>query len=544
MATVLVNSALGTALTQMLTTNDDIVPGYAPGYELCKQIYLFHPLGAKIAEKPLEIALAEAREISVPNSPESRVVEAFQTEWDRLRIDTHIENVMRQSRIYGIASLSLMEEGIAVGKPVDFPSLYRRNISFNVLDPLNTAGSLVLAQDPLAMDFQATTEVIVNGTPFHRSRSISMMNESPIFIAYTHSAYGFVGRSVYQRALFPMRSFIQTMIADDMVARKAAVLVAKMKQAGSVVNNAMLKMFGVKRAIVKEAENGNVIGISPDEDVVSLNFQNLDGPMGLVRENIIKNIASASRMPAKLLTEETFAEGFGEGSEDAKAIAHYIDGVRDEMAPLFDFMDRIVQHRAWNPEFYKTVQRDYPEYGQKPYETAFYEWKNSFGAKWPSLLKEPDSELVKVDEVKLRAVVSWVTTLLPILDAQNKARVIEWAVDNFNALKFLFDAPLVLDYGAIAEQAEKQEQQQQEQHEASLTQPQMPGMPGQGGGQRPPGQPGAGGAKPPGGGQKQVTMGSMSLGGASAHDANDPVIQFQAAVARMLEARDKHAKRG
>jgi hypothetical protein len=357
-----------------------------------------------------------------------------------------------------------------------------------------------------------------------------MLNESPIYISFTQSAFGFVGRSVYQRALYPMRSFIQTMIADDMVARKAAVLVAKMKQAGSVVNNAMLKMFGIKRSIVKEAENGNVIGISPDEDVVSLNFQNLDGPMGLVRENIIKNIASASRMPAKLLTEETFAEGFGEGSEDAKAVAHYIDGMRDEMKPLFDFFDKVCQHRAWNPEFYKTIQRDYPEYAKKTYEQAFYEWKNSFEAKWPSLLKEPDSELVKVDEVKLKAVISWVTTLLPILDPENKARVIEWATDNFNALQFLFDSPLVLDYEAIASEAEDQKKQQEQAQQQGM-------IPGQGAG----GPPGGGQRPPGGGGQPPKAAGGMnlSLGGASAHDSRDPIVQFEAAVARMLEAKGK-----
>lgn len=534
MGVPVLNSAMGSALTQMLTTNDDIVPGFSPSYELCKLIYLFHPLGAKLVEKPLEIAMAEAREISIPNSPEERVREAFEMEWDRLAADRHIENVMRQSRIYGIASVACMEEGVPVGKPLDFTKLYQRSISFNVFDPLNTSGSLVLSQDPLSMEFQHTTEISVAGQTFHRSRTSVMLNEAPIYISYTQSAFGFVGRSVYQRALFPMRSFIQTMIADDMVARKAAVLVAKMKQAGSVVNNAMLKMFGIKRALVKEAENGNVIGISPDEDVVSLNFQNLDGPMGLVRENIIKNIASAARMPAKLLTEETFAEGFGEGSEDAKAVAHYIDGVRDEMKPLFDFFDRVCQHRAWNPEFYKTIQRDYPEYRKKSYEQAFYEWKNSFGAKWPSLLKEPDSELVKVDEVKLKAVVTWVQTLLPILDPENKARLIEWATDNFNALKFLFDSPLVLDYEAIASQAEEQQEQQKQ-----LAQ-QGGGMPGQPGQQ--PGRPGGGGP-PAQGGVGGSPLKAMSLGGgASAHDSQDPVILFQEAVARMLEGKGK--KRG
>ena len=76
-----------------------------------------------------------------------------------------------------------------------------------------------------------------------------------------------------------------------------------------------------KRSIVKEAETGNVINVTPEEEIESLNMQNLEGPHVLARRNILENIASAVDMPVKLLTQESFAEGFGEGSEDAKAVA-------------------------------------------------------------------------------------------------------------------------------------------------------------------------------------------------------------------------------
>jgi hypothetical protein len=240
------------------------------------------------------------------------------------------------------------------------------------------------------------------------------------------------------------------MIADDLVARKSGVLVVKLKLAGSIIDNAMAKMFSIKRNIVKEAENNNVISIGDSENVESLNLNNLEGPLESSRKHILENIASAAGMPAKLLTEETFAAGFGEGTEDAKAIARYIDKIREQLHPLYAYFDKIVMHRAWNPEFYKTIQKDFPEYQQMSYNEAFYKWKNSLVAKWPSLLTEPDSEMVKVDEVKLRAVVAWVQVLLPELDQENKARIIEWATDNFNNLKFLFDQPLELDYDDIA----------------------------------------------------------------------------------------------
>ena len=423
-------STLGTSLQQLLTTNDDIVPGAEPSYELCKLIYTFHPLGAKLVEKPVEIAQSQPREVSVP--------------------DHHIMNVARLARVYGIASIAMVTKDTKTEEPVDFENLWKADISFNSYDPLNTAGSLVLNQNPLAMDFQHTTDIRVAGSVFHRSRSCVIMNESPIYIQYTNSAFGFVGRSVYQRSLYPLKSFLQTMIADDLVARKSGVLVAKMKQAGSIIDNAMQKMFGIKRNVVKEAENNNVISIGDQEDVMSLNLQNLEGPLNTARKHILENIAAAAGMPAKLITEESLAEGFGEGTEDAKAIARYIDRVREQLQPVYAYFDKIVMHRAWNPDFYKTIQRDFPEYAEMGYTQAFYKWKNSFVAKWPNLLTEPDSELVKVDEVKLRAVIAWVQVLLPELDQENKARIIEWATDNFNSLKFLFDQPLELDYEEIA----------------------------------------------------------------------------------------------
>jgi hypothetical protein len=525
MSKIGITGGLTTALVEMLANNDDIQPGSAPGYQLCKTIYEYHPLGAKLVEKPLEIAQSQPREISVPDSPETRVKEAFEQEWVRMGCSTHIFSIMKLARTYGVASLAVMEEGVPVGDPLNYENLYKSNLSINIYDPMNTAGSLVLNQNPMAIDFQHVTEIAVNGTAFHRSRSLTMMNEQPMYISYTASGFGFVGRSVYQRSLYPLKSFLQTTVTDDLVARKAGALVAKIKQPGSIINNAMMKLFAPKRQVVKEAENGGVISIGTEEDIESINLQNLEGPLTVARKNILENVASASGMPAKMLTEETFAEGFGEGTEDAKAVARYIDRVREQMQPLYDFFDRIVMYRAWNPNFYKIIQSEYKEYKQMPYNQAFYKWKNSFTSKWPSLLTEPDSELVKVDEVRLRAVLAWLQLMLPQSDPDNKARMIEWAVDNFNSLKFLFDTPLVLDYEELAN------------HEPE---PQMGAMQGGPPGQKPPGQnPQMGGGGGMGGkagmGGMGMTMGGM--GGRSA--ANDAIDAFEKAVDKMLEGKNR-----
>lgn len=443
-------SNIGTTLESLLMA-DEIAPGSDVGYELCKQIYLYHPLGQKMVEKPIDIAMSQPREITIPQSPETMVKEAFEREWLAIGADKHIANVMHISRMYGIGSIIYGAVGVPTDEPINPKDLAGLDLYFNALDPLNTAGSLVLSQDPNSPDFQKHAAIAVSGQPYHRSRSCTILNGSPVYINYTNSAYGFVGRSVYQRALFPLKSFVQSMITDDMVTRKAGLLIAKMKAPGSIIDNMMQKMAAVKRNLLKEAKTNNVMTIGHEESIETLNMMNADGAMTTARKNILENIASAAPMPAKILNNETFAEGFGEGTEDAKATAQYIEGVRRDMAPLYAFFDKIVQYRAWNPEFYKTVQAEFPEYKNVPYTKAFYDWVNSFKAIWPSLLTEPASEKIKVEDTKLKAIIALVEVLMPSLDPDNKALMIQWAADNFNAQKLLFEQPLELDYQALAE---------------------------------------------------------------------------------------------
>jgi hypothetical protein len=310
---------------------------------------------------------------------------------------------------------------------------------------------LVLNQDPNSPDFQKHAGIAIAGQPYHRSRSCTIMNEEPIYISYTNSAYGFVGRSVYQRALFPLKTFVQSMITDDMVTRKGGLLIAMMKQAGSIVDNMMAKFSAIKRNLLKEAETNNVLTIGPEDSIESLDLKNTEVALTTARKNVLENCAAAADMPAVMLNSETFAEGFGEGTEDAKNVVSFIDGVREEMQPLYDFFDPLVMYRAWNPQFYETIQAQFPEqYGGVSYIQAFMDWKNSFRAEWPSLLIEPESKLVEVDKVKLEAIVKVIEVMTPQMDPENKAAVMMWAADNINAQKMMFTTPLVLDAEALA----------------------------------------------------------------------------------------------
>lgn len=460
------SAGVGNAIQEILQA-DDIIPGDDVSYQLCKSLFIYHPLANKMAESPVRLAQSQERDISVPDSPEEEVIEQFNKSWEDLEFSRLILNTVTQGRIYGIASIGVLD-GDDPDKPLDLWKLWQRELKFNVFDPLNTAGSLVTSQDPNSPLFQKWGDISVAGQRYNKSRTQTFMNEESLYIAWTTSAYGYVGRSVYQRALYPMKSFLQSMITDDMVTRKAGLIVARMDQAGSIIDRVMQNMWGIKRNLLREGQTNNVISIGKDELIESINLRNVNDSMTTSRNNIIKNIATAADMPAKLLTQESFVEGFGEGTQDAYAVAQYIDRLRIEMRPIYRWADTICRYHAWNPEFYATIQRRYPEeYGNVSYEAAFYRWTASFRASWPSLIKEPPSEAVGVEDVKLKAVMAYVQVLAPMLDPENRARLVQWAIDQINVNETMFGgAQLIFDPGDLAdymaEQAEQQEQMKQQ----------------------------------------------------------------------------------
>jgi hypothetical protein len=494
-------SPLGSPLAQILMA-DNIEPGTSASYQLCKLIYAFHPLGAKLVDNPVELAQSQGRVINIPGKAEERVRKAFLDEWANLGCDRIIANTVRLARVYGLASVATMLPKEDPGKPLDFVGLPHKKMTFNTFDPLNTAGSLVLNQNPNEVDFLKPLTITVQGTSYHPTRTCIYMNEDPIYLEFTSSTWGYTGRSVYQRALFPLKSFIQSMITDDLVTKKAGVIVAKMKSPGSIINNVMQAIAGVKRQLLKEAVVGNVLNISVDESIESLNLQNIDNSMKTARKNILENIAASAGMPAKLVNSETLAVAFAEGEEDAKAIARYIDKLRVSMKPLYDYFNKICQFRAWNVEFYDIIKNSYPEdYGGKSFNEVFTEWTNRFISTWPSLLTEPDSEKIKVANVKLRSIIAMLQELLPISDPDNKAELLDWASQNFNDLKILFPTPLMLDTEKMAK---------------FKPDPMEMGMPGQ---------------KPPG--AKKSAFGSGG-GGVSAGMRNDSMEELNASVIDLI----------
>jgi hypothetical protein len=430
---------------------DYIEPGTPAGYQTCKAIFEYHPLAPKIIEKPIVLALSKPRIISMECHPKEMLIKAFQSEWDNLDATNIIRDTTFLKRVYGVSAVVYGAEGIPTDKEIDPWLLPDLNLYFNKLDPLNLAGSTVTNQNPNAPDFQKPLSYITAaGQPYHPSRSCVVFNNTPIYLAYQPSGFGFTGRSVFQRALYPLKSFVQSMVTDDLVTFKAGLLVIKQKQSGSIVNRLMQTAAGIKRSYLQQGVTGNVLSIDIDEDIESIDLNNTDTAMTTARDNIIANIAAATDVPSILLKDEALANSFAEGSQDAIAIAQYVTGLRNDMRSLFEFFDKIVMHRAWNKQFFEAVQNKYPElYAGKTYEQAFYEWKDAFTPMWDSMIEETPSELVKTEEVKLKGMTEMLRTILPVINPENRARAIQWAQDNLSEMNDMFTSSMQLDIEEI-----------------------------------------------------------------------------------------------
>ncbi|MCV5526602.1 hypothetical protein OFN18_31525, partial [Escherichia coli] len=85
---------------------------------------------------------------------------------------------------------------------------------------------------------------------------------------------------------------------------------------------------------------GEVLQIGANDSIESIDLSNLEKPLDSSRNHILENIAAAADMPAIILNSETFAQGFGEGTEDARSVAVYIDNIREWLEPLYDYFIR------------------------------------------------------------------------------------------------------------------------------------------------------------------------------------------------------------
>ena len=421
-------------------------------YELCKNLWEYHPLGGKLVEKPVNLALFKRRSYTLEDDPGNRVVTHFEDAWTRMQITQKIKNLHYTVRCYGAAAIGVGDLKNKTEEALDLWKLEESDVYISVFDPLNTAGSMVSNQDPNAPDFQAPNKVTtIQGIAWHPSRTLRLYNGSPIYLSFQNSTFGYTGRSVFQRVLFPMQSYLKTMPVNDMVAEKAGLLIVKQVQNSSTVSGIMGFAGKKKREMVKNAITGNVMQIGASDSVESLNLQNVDDALKGARENIIADIAAGSDIPALLIKDEAFAVGFADGTEDAKSVAQYIEGVRQTIDSSIEFFEKIVQHVGWNEDFYTAMAVEYPEYiAGRSYKEMFYIWQRDFVSDWAPLLEETNKDKQEGESKLVDQVTKLFTAITARIDPENYAIAVQWMADIANSLDSTKNTPLLIDFDALA----------------------------------------------------------------------------------------------
>ncbi len=450
------------ASLQGIMDADDVAPGTDVGYETCKALWQYHPLGGKIVEKPITLAQTDGQTITVAGVAEDEIVEAFHNEWKGPTDYTaKARDVMHIARAYGGGALVFGFPDLPTDQALGdwFELQTRPGLYFNLFDPLNLVGSTITNQNPNAPDFQKPQpEITAAGQPYHPSRSITVFNGTPIYLAWQSSSFSYSGRSVFQRALFSLKTYLQVMKTTDMASVKAGLLVAKTKQNTSIVDRMVEKFGAVKRAFLKEAKTGQVLQVGENDTVESLNLQNLDGTIKITREHNIADISAETDVPAILLKDEAYAQGFSDGEQDMMNVVQFINHVRGQMGGVYDYLNRICCYRAWTPALFETLQAKYPDaLGGKDYKAWFFECRARFKATWPSLIQEPEGEKTERNAKKLKAIADLFKVLNPGIDPANGAKLRQWIVDAVNGMPELFDN--IMDFDPMEFESWAQEMQ-------------------------------------------------------------------------------------
>ncbi|MBW5853113.1 hypothetical protein [Yersinia enterocolitica] len=153
MAEIQISNSPGAVLAEILDS-ELIRPGGDVNYNLCKLLWQFHPLGGKLVEKPILMAMCKPRQYNVETDPDERVVRRFRDVWERMEINEKVKNLFFLSRCYGAAAIGVGTDSVSCRETLPTFGLTEDDVYINAWDPLNAAGSMVTDQKPNSPYFQ------------------------------------------------------------------------------------------------------------------------------------------------------------------------------------------------------------------------------------------------------------------------------------------------------------------------------------------------------------------------------------------------------
>lgn len=345
---------------QDLLLANDIEAGSVASYQVCKAIYNYHPLGAKIVSSSVYNAFANGRTVSFVDINDSQLVDDYNNLFFSLDCQRVINQAIILSRVYGSSAIYVGHKGKDLSLPLEIHP--DDDIYFNVLDPLTFNAYNSDSLNQLSDNYlRHGDNITIAGSVVHPSRLlfINNRNEMPTYGEFSASSFGFNGRSDYQRCLVLLRTYIRVLQADEFIIDKAGSVIAKIDagNAGfSNISSAITKAYrsmiqqlrGSPESSAKGRYSGGVITIGHDDTIETLNLQNINETVEGVRKRLLNDIASCCNMPASIMSDEAMAQGFSDGKEDALKEARYLKSVQNNAIFIYDWLDGILIKQLLN----------------------------------------------------------------------------------------------------------------------------------------------------------------------------------------------------
>ena len=364
-------------------------------YQECKDIYTYWPLGKRIATALPNFAMSAERNVHFGELPPI-VNEVFKEACVSYKVDNIVKQTAVYARVFGMAALYVSHTKADAVKPLKNSDYQNGEVGFNVLDPLIVNG-IQISQNPLEYSYQRLENIKVNGVEVDGSRVVAVFNDLPFYLRWVPSTYNWGSPSVYQNMYGLIKSWNRCVVALERMATKAGSIIIKSRD-GAVISGLIAEAARKTLNLIRNMQNDGAALVEKDADVEFFNLTGVDVVDSIVTQMNQLILMALADTPSAILLDKDLAQGFGEGSEDMKALLMAVDTFRHQiLKPLYDFIDGVVLRVAFNDSKLTEILNEHKKdlNGIKDTatlrETIFKEYKFEWGNLYP------ETEATKLD---------------------------------------------------------------------------------------------------------------------------------------------------
>lgn len=361
-------------------------------YDECKDIYLHWPLGKRVITSLTNFALSAPRDITFADLP-IECVKTYESTLEAFKVLQVVKQAANYSRLYGMSAIFVAHKKIRPSKPLTYDDLNPNDISFNVLDPLNLAG-IQISQDPTNVNYQKITNIVVNGQTVHPTRILVLFNDMPLYLRWIPSTYSWGSPSVFENMKNLIKSWNRCVVALERMATKAGSIIVKHRDSGVVLNSIAAKAAEVTLDAIRDMQNDGIASLEKDANIELFNLSGVETVDAIIEQMNKLILLALADTPSNVLLDKNLAEGFAEGSEDAKVMTMAIDSFRERaLTPAYKFLDFYLLRICFRPEALEKLKDLYSN-DLKEFDIATLKEKLLQGFDWQygSLIPEKDSE--------------------------------------------------------------------------------------------------------------------------------------------------------